>query len=85
MKRDITRIQKSIEQIGLETVTKYLPKGMKLCQCDMHGGYLAHYTDKNPLCPLCQVATNAGNGTTASEVELYIDLHDMIQNALGND
>lgn len=69
-------LQKSIDQIGEGTVLRYLPKGMKVHPCDIHGNFLSHYKDKNPLCPLCSADTGDGNGTTASEVELFIDMRD---------
>jgi hypothetical protein len=82
--KDINTIQKAINEIGEEGVSRYLPKGMKLCNCHMHGKYLAHYSDKNPLCPLCTQSTvsGEGNGTTASDVELFIDIRDAIKDAV---
>ena len=73
-----TGLQKSIDQIGLETVTRYLPKGMKLHNCEMHGMYASHYKETSPLCPICPSINPEGNGTTASQVELFIDLKDAI-------
>lgn len=70
---DKNHIQKSIDQIGLEAVSRYLPKGMKLNPCDLHGAYLSHYKTDNPLCPLCTTASG-GNGQTATDTEHYIDL-----------
>ena len=58
-------IQQCVEQIG----TGFVPKGMTLHQCDIHGYYLAAIDNPNPICPLCiQVPGNA-NGTTASDIE----------------
>lgn len=75
-------MQKSIldmvmSQIG--PVARYLPKGMRIMNCDMHGSYLAHYKSKEPVCPVCKDMVpdpnnNQGNGPTASEVEHYIDI-----------
>lgn len=74
MKNDI---QKSIDQIGLGAVTRYLPKGMKLCDCDIHGKFLCHYSDSNPMCPLCANVTNSGNGQDATQTELAINFRDL--------
>lgn len=71
-------IQKSIDQIGMEGVTRYLPKGMKLHPCDLHGMFLAHYRDTNPLCPLCTQHDSNAEGTTATAVEHFINLRDMV-------
>jgi len=71
---DKNGIQKSIDQMGMEGVIRYLPKGMKLYDCPIHGKFVAHYKDANPLCPLCIAPSGDGNGTTASDVELFIDL-----------
>lgn len=77
--KDINGIQKSINQIGIESVQRYLPKGARLHNCEVHGGYLSHYKDKNPLCPLCIQHDPKAEGTTASDTELYIDLRDKAQ------
>lgn len=63
-----------IKSIGMDTTVRYLPKGMKLHACDVHGHFLAHYKDDNPLCSLCTARDPRSEGITASEVELYIDL-----------
>jgi hypothetical protein len=75
---DKNGLQKSIDQIGLEGVVKYLPKGMKLHPCDLHGHFLSHYSDTNPTCPLCISHSPVAEGVTATEVEHYIDIRDMI-------
>lgn len=78
--QDKNNLQKAIDQVGLEAVVRYLPKGMSLHNCTMHGKYLAHYTtpaDKL-TCPLCNFPTQDGNGTTATEVEHYIDIRDAV-------
>lgn len=68
-------IQKAIDQIGQEGVTRYLPRGMKLHNCEMHGLYLQHYKNQEPCCPICAMSpATTGNGTTATEVEHYINL-----------
>lgn len=66
-------IQKSINQIGMDGVIRYLPKGMRLHPCDIHGYYLAHYKNTNPVCPLCSMPTQTGEGVTATQVEKEID------------
>lgn len=68
-------IQEVCDQIGIEAVERYMPRGMKICTCNMHGRFLVHYTQQAPECPSCkEVYSGEGNGTTASEVELFIDL-----------
>ena len=77
---DKSGLQKAIDQIGITPIAeKYYPKGMRVLQCQIHGAYMAHYTDPNPVCPTCMTITNCseGNGTTATEMEHYIDLRDM--------
>lgn len=69
-------LQKAIDQIGMMGVQKYLPKGMKLHPCDLHGHFLSHYSDSNPTCPLCIKHDPQAEGTTATEMELFIDLRD---------
>lgn len=76
MKNDI---QKSIDQIGLGTVTRYLPKGMKLHTCDIHGKFLCHYQDTNPICPLCANISSDGNGQDATQTELAMNLKKLAQ------
>lgn len=77
-------LQKAIDGIGEDCVRRYLPKGMKMCNCDMHGKYLAHYTVDNPVCPICAIHTGNGDGTTATQVEHYIDLRDNTNMGLRN-
>lgn len=78
-------LQKSMEQIGVESTLRYLPKGMKLCNCDVHGYYLAHYKTTNATCPLCPIQNPAANGTNATEVEHYIDLQHVVQSIFPKD
>ena len=61
---------------------RYLPKGARLYDCPVHGKFTAHYKTANPLCPLCDVSTGKGNGTTASDVELFINLKNAVQKEL---
>jgi hypothetical protein len=63
-----------IKSIGMDGTLQYLPKGMKLHPCDVHGMFLAHYKDSNPLCSLCTARDPRSEGITASEVEHYIDV-----------
>lgn len=72
-------LQKSIDQIGEFNTLRYLPKGMKICNCDVHGSYLAHYKTENPTCPLCPLQDPSANGTNATEMEHYIDIKDVVQ------
>lgn len=76
-----SNLQKAIDQIGQEVILeRYQPKGMKLHFCQIHGAFLSHYSDKNPECTTCRemMASNEGNGTTATQVEHFINIRDMI-------
>ena len=75
-------LQKSIDQLGMELVTRYLPKGMKIHPCDLHGHYLAHYKEPDPVCPLC-IKTGGGEGTSATDIEHWINIKDNVQAATG--
>lgn len=66
-----------IKSIGIDGAQKYLPKGMKLLYCDLHGHYLQHYKTDG-LCPLCVAHDAKAEGTTATEVEHYINIRDLI-------
>jgi len=79
----ITNLQKSIDQIGLAAVQRYLPKGLKIHPCDIHGSFLSHYSDTNPICSLCVSHNPAAEGTTASSIEHWIDLKDHVQATTG--
>lgn len=79
---DNTGIQKSIDQIGIEAVTRYLPKGAKLHSCPLHGYFLAHYKDTDPICSAC-TSTGSGEGTTATSVEHWINIKDEVQHTVG--
>lgn len=80
--KDPSGLQKAIDQVGMDCVKeRYLPRGMKLCDCPIHGAYLAHYTDDKMECPACAAianANNGGNGTTATQVEHLINVRDMV-------
>jgi hypothetical protein len=71
-------IQKSIDQLGQATVERYLPKGMKLYPCDIHGHFLEHYSNKEPVCPLCISHNPKAEGTPATQVEHFINIRDMV-------
>jgi hypothetical protein len=75
---DKNAIQKSIDQIGMEAVTRYLPRGVKLYPCDIHGHFLAHCKNEMPICPLCVQHNHEAEGTTATEVEHFINVRDAI-------
>lgn len=75
-----TGLQKAIDQIGMDAVIKSLGSGVALGYCDVHGHYavpMRESTGDNELpiegCTLCP--PNLANGTSATEVELYIDLN----------
>ena len=76
MEKDITVLQKSIEQIGIEPAKRMLPPGYRLGRCPGHGYYITTDDSNAPQCPLCLATADSGNGngTTATEVELFIDL-----------
>lgn len=67
-----------MSQIG--DVSRYLPKGMALRQCHMHGSYLQHYKQE-ANCPTCASMLPdgvSGNGTSPTQIEYYIDIRDGI-------
>ena len=79
--KDPNGLQKAVDQIGIVCIReKYEPKGFKVCNCEVHGYYLAPAGEENPQCPRCQevVEVPGGNGTTATEVEHYINVRDMV-------
>lgn len=84
-----TVLHKSIEavlgQLGTEAFNRYLPKGMRLHNCAVHGNYLAHYSSPADKlsCPTCSIATTNGNGTTATAVQHYIDMRDQVERETG--
>ena len=75
---DKSVLSKAIDDIGLSAVARYLPKGYKIYPCDIHGHFLAHYTDREPVCPLCIHHDPVADGVTATQIEHYIDLRDGI-------
>ena len=71
-----SNLHKALSEVVGQIGERYLPRGMKLYDCHIHGLFLAHYTtpaDK-VICPICAIPTQNGNGTTATQIEHYIDL-----------
>jgi hypothetical protein len=76
-------LQKAIYQIGKEAVMKSLGPGVALGYCDIHGHYaMPQHTMDTPDgkappigCSICP--PNPANGTSASDMELIIDLDPM--------
>ena len=67
-----SNIQRAIEQLGEETVRKSITHaGISLGFCDLHGHYAFTGDAKCPLCP-------DANGTTATDVEHYIDVREAV-------
>jgi hypothetical protein len=71
-------LQKAIDHLGYDATVRYLPRGMRIDNCDVHGGFLTHYKAKEALCPLCIKQDPAANGTTATEVEHFINIRDVL-------
>lgn len=59
-------LQKACDQVGKDAVEKSL--GIALKNCDVHGAYIGD------TCPLCPKLPDA-NGTTATEVEHFINVN----------
>lgn len=74
-------IDEAIEQIGFDRVLKSM-KVEGIGYCDVHGSY--GMVKDNNLCPLCPHDNNAGNGTTASEVEHYLDVKELVDYTTGH-
>ena len=77
-------LQKSIDQIGLDAVIGVIRPHGKLEFCDMHGYYAVQGVNADSTseaCPLCTEHTQEGEGTRASDVELFIDLKDSLKAA----
>lgn len=71
-----TNLQVAIEQVGMDAVMKSFP-GMGLGFCDVHGHYALPLQDSSEGMPLASCALcppNLANGTSATDVELYINL-----------
>lgn len=69
-------IQSTIEQVGLDAVVKSIGHG-HLGNCDLHGMYIVSGDSGCPLCP-------SMNGSTASEVEHYINVKQLVDPASGH-
>lgn len=76
-----TELQKAIDQIGLDTVSKSMPVGATLGNCDLHGMYMVG-PEQSVLCPVCPALPDP-NGTPASKVEHFIAVRDAISPASG--
>lgn len=75
-------LQKAIEQVGLEAIMKPYTPQFDLANCEMHGHYATPKGDTSTLCPICSMADtphSAGNGVTATEVEHYLDIKDVVE------
>lgn len=57
-------VEECVRQIG----TGFVPKGMSLYPCDIHGHFLGVHDHPNPVCPLCVQVEDNHNGTTASDI-----------------
>jgi hypothetical protein len=71
-----TELQKAIDQIGEEAVSKSIPKGASIGRCQLHGSYLM-MADSQGSCPICPAMPDA-NGTDASDVEHYINVREIV-------
>lgn len=65
-------LQKAIDQIGQDAVSKAIPVGTRIGLCDLHGAYMVNMASEM-ICPICPPVPKA-NGTDATEVEHYIDM-----------
>lgn len=71
-------LQKAIQEIGIDAVQKSITgAGMAMGFCDLHGHYAFTKVADCPVCP-------SPNGTTATEVEHYIDIKDAIDPTSGH-
>ena len=76
---DPTPLQKAIDQIGIAPIQAVMPNDGQVFFCEIHGHYLVPKGAEDTLCPICKTPDTDAEGTTASEVELYIDLKDATQ------
>lgn len=68
-------LQVVVDQIGMDAVKKSVGTGFRLCYCETHGTYMCQ-ADKEPKCPVCSQSdnvSNEANGTSATDVEHYIN------------
>lgn len=82
-------IQKAMDQIGYDAVVGVVRPHGNMRYCDMHGYYLAtevvegvDHPANEDVCPLCISHNPEAEGTTATDMELYIDLKDAIESAV---
>lgn len=78
-------LQAVIDQIGIDSVRKSMG-AIHIGQCDAHGSYgynPSSTTAGHDLCPLCPHLENS-NGTSATEVEHYLDIKAAIDPTDGN-
>lgn len=73
MSKDITMLQKSINEVGMHAVRCCIPEGYKILQCTMHGSYVGN--DEYKDCPLCHSLHSnteqdiaSGNGTDSDTI-----------------
>lgn len=66
-----TQLQVAIEQVGMDAVRKSIGD-IAMGFCDVHGHYTYDMSAGGPSCQVCP--PNPANGTSATEVELYINL-----------
>lgn len=74
----MSALDEVLRQIG----DQYLPRGMRIHNCPIHGAFLAHYTQENPTCPECgyiqaeDTSPNpSGNAVDTNTLEYEIDLN----------
>jgi len=90
-----SQLHKALTEIEGQIGKSYLPRGMKIATCPIHGNYLAHYSQANASCPQCAtvLASSAANGDDASSMYHEIDMRQdamqaqkmatAVENALG--
>lgn len=71
----MNELQKAVNQIGYDAVSKAIPLGARLGNCDIHGVYMVN-SEAEICCPICP-NTPPANGTTATQVEHFINVNPM--------
>lgn len=69
-------LQKAIDQIGIDAVSKAIPAGSRIGMCDIHGAYMVH-SNSELVCPVCP-STPPANGESATDIEHYIDIREAV-------
>ena len=76
----MNHLQKAIDQLGMEAVQKSLGP-IAIGRCSIHGAYAYNIVKAGmsaapcPICPsIPSTPSGMGNGDTASDVQLYIDV-----------